>query len=93
VADTFQLEITRDELAAFASLVGAAQAIGLAEQIEQEFGEEYGVAYASLILKFAILERQAVPSETPEEDAEALATFVADLDQRRAALAEEQGQG
>jgi hypothetical protein len=93
VADTFQLEVTRDELAAFASLIGAAQAIGLAEQIEREFGEEYGVAYASLILKFAILERQAVPSATPEEDAEALATFVADLDQRRAALAEEQGQG
>jgi hypothetical protein len=93
VADTFQLEVTPDELAAFASLVGAAQAIGLAERLEQEFGEEYGVAYASLILKFAILERQAVPSETPEEDAEALATFVADLDQRRAALAEEQGQG
>jgi hypothetical protein len=92
VADTFQLEVTPDELAAFASLVGAAQAIGLAERLEHEFGEEYGVAYASLILKFAILERQAVPSETPEEDAEALATFVADLDQRRAAL-EEQGQG
>jgi hypothetical protein len=83
-----QVDITREELAALAQLIASAQAVGLTEQLEQQFGEEFGVPYSSALLKLARIEREVIPGS--REDAEAIAAFVADLDQRSAALAERQ---
>jgi hypothetical protein len=84
---TFALEITLEEIAAMGRMIGFMHGTGGAEHLERMYGEEFSVAYASLILKFARVEQQAVPGITNDEE-DSLATFAADLDQRRAALAE-----
>lgn len=88
------IELTAEEVEAVARVLACAELAAIPRELASRFGPEFRVSYDSVLLKLSRLEtRLGTIDPLSSQEADDIAIFASDLDQRRAALEEERRRG